>query len=525
MAKFLLDNGADPNLGETVIRDPYYYGNDSRYPIDFCKDDKMVNLLLNYNPIIREITREHFELTDETFKKLIDKIDKIEYTTLENNMYGINFEKFMMLVQKIDKRNIQSGLLRHVSNNKDTRIFEYLLTMGLDINYIDDQSTPLIFEIQNIKLIEKLIQLNVNVNALDKNGNNVLYSSLSDKKLIEYYINKGLDINSTNYDGNNLIHHAIKNYNLDNIDYLIKKGVNPNAQNKDGNTPLHLILMNNVPFDLTTKISPFIPSINIKNKLGETPILLAKNLDTIKLLIKNGANINDMDNNNQTILFKFIGNVSYFGDIPDIETIKYLINNGINITHTDKDGNTIIHINLFKEHIPIFIPKLNINKLNNNDENLLFNYIRKSSQNDDFECLDDYIKHGVNINQINKDGRNILHIVSMLNKHKMVHLLINNDINVNHQDNYGNTPLHYAALNGFTKIISFILNKNPNLSLVNKNNKTALQLAQEEKNEACVQLLQKVQNGGVINNKLYQELQHYKHKYLKYKHKYTSKNN
>ncbi|GAU14421.1 hypothetical protein TSUD_249610 [Trifolium subterraneum] len=79
-------------------------------------------------------------------------------------------------------------------------------------------------------------------------------------------------------------------------------------------------------------------------------------------------------------------------------------------------------------------------------------------------------------------GQNILHIASNNGKHEMVHYILKSQIHeyhkmINQQDKNGDTPLHLAAKSCYPTAVYYLVNhKRVNLNLVNKNNKTALDI-------------------------------------------------
>lgn len=64
--------------------------------------------------------------------------------------------------------------------------------------------------------------------------------------------------------------------------------------------------------------------------IGENYVV---NEDTFKFLTSKGANINAINNNNETILFK----------ISSPQVTKYLLDHGALVTIQNNDGNTILH--------------------------------------------------------------------------------------------------------------------------------------------------------------------------------------
>jgi len=83
---------------------------------------------------------------------------------------------------------------------------------------------------------------------------------------------KNVDPNCQDKEGNTPLHMASKNNNLNTVKYLLKNGANVNCQNNDGRTPLHLAAM-------------------------------YAELNVVKYLLKKGANVNCLDKYGKTPLF------------------------------------------------------------------------------------------------------------------------------------------------------------------------------------------------------------------------------
>ena len=94
-------------------------------------------------------------------------------------------------------------------------------------------------------------------------------------------------------DGNTPVHLASTSLQL--LQFLISEAqCDPNVRNNDGDTPVHLASQCNNPEVLRFLISEAQCNPNVRNKAGRTPIQLTSNPDTIRVLIKNGANTTDM---------------------------------------------------------------------------------------------------------------------------------------------------------------------------------------------------------------------------------------
>ncbi len=86
------------------------------------------------------------------------------------------------------------------------------------------------------------------------------------------------------------------------------------------------------------------------------------------------------------------------------------------------------------------------------------------------------IEH-ININHLNQNNENFLHIMILNNKIESVKWLEKKGIKLNSQDSKGNTPLMLASKDGFLSAIDLLLEKNANVNLENYSGYTALDFA------------------------------------------------
>lgn len=72
-----------------------------------------------------------------------------------------------------------------------------------------------------------------------------------------------------------MLHLVTKEHQWNNIIYyLIENGLNINEQDNDGNTPLHFMTSHYIDDKGITKFLKLNPKLDIRNNLGETPLLL-----------------------------------------------------------------------------------------------------------------------------------------------------------------------------------------------------------------------------------------------------------
>ena len=67
------------------------------------------------------------------------------------------------------------------------------------------------------------------------------------------------------------------------------------------------------------------------------------------------------------------------------------------------------------------------------------------------------IRKGINLNQIDQDGRNALHFASRQGHKDIVQILIEKGIDINQTDNFGQNALHLAFENGKIEIIQILI--------------------------------------------------------------------
>jgi ankyrin repeat protein len=201
------------------------------------------------------------------------------------------------LAKKLDK----------LSNGGDTsKVISYL--DKLDKDKITDDDGSLIrktIELNNSEVINKLLlQENIKINIKGEDG----LTSLG------YLI-----VNSDNNDETNQIAEA-----------LINNGADVNAINNI-NEPLILLSTENKKDEITKLLIDNGADINAKSNLGETAIHFAEG-ETLKILVENNADINIKDNKGNSVIHKL-----YF-----IDDIKYMISLGLDINEQNNQGETVL---------------------------------------------------------------------------------------------------------------------------------------------------------------------------------------
>jgi cytohesin len=151
------------------------------------------------------------------------------------------------------------------------------------------------------KNIETLVYNRVDINELYW-GRHILDHPIVDKyglPYLDFLLNCGVCPNIQDGNGQHSLYIACRQGYLDTVNFLLSKGAKPNLQDKRGNTALHA----SVYLGGEEKGEYTIDDL--------TPEEIHDNIDIMKLLVKNGANINIKNNMGGTPLFDVVAGNNY----------------------------------------------------------------------------------------------------------------------------------------------------------------------------------------------------------------------
>lgn len=371
----------------------------------------------------------------------------------------------------------------------------------------------------------------------------------SDENIVKYLVENGADMYSYEITA---LYQAVLNLNPKLVEYFLDKGA---SIEKAGGTDVYGNIMmaaagskfNNSndksPVDLTlleksaensAKITEMLIGKADKNIIndsleGKTPLIIAVGnsyIDTAKILIENGANINAVDIEGWSALSYAVNN----GDIeiaklllenkakikdelliaiksPIVESsinmMKLLIDNKANINYTDENGFNPLNIAIESGDMELtkflITNGANVNSLMQDGVSLIGYAIAQNNM----DLLQILIENGANVNYTNGDSwaDTPLKTASRLGLDNVVRILLTRNVDINAVDMNGNTALHTAALNSQLSIVKLLLEKNPNLDIQNKVGNTALHLAVISGNIDIVgELVLKGANTRIRNN-------------------------
>jgi ankyrin repeat protein len=197
---------------------------------------------------------------------------------------------------------------------------------------------------------------------------------LNNIRIVNFLLENGVDVNKQDNYGNTALmlasNYSNKYSNNETVKLLLQYEADANIQNDDGNTALILAscYSNNYSNNETIKILlKYGADINIQNNEGFTALNHAclysntcSNNNTVKLLIENGADLENISDNENTILMsvtsnlmgkdnlKFINTTYLDKEKSNIDTLKILIKSGVEINKKDDFGYTaLLYTSLF----------------------------------------------------------------------------------------------------------------------------------------------------------------------------------
>ena len=224
------------------------------------------------------------------------------------------------------------------------------------------------------------------------------------------------------------------------------------------------------------------------------------------------------------------------GDIK--ECMNYLRLKEYNVLqYTDNLNFTILHkassLNLYEESREIleiiikYLTKYEFISYINQKNKAGFTPLHYACYNGNIKLIKLLINNGADINIINNNGLNVLHMASQGNKTTPLYYFIHKyRMNINSTDKLGNTCLHWACFYNNDKVLNFLLLcENININIKNKNGFTPLHFSilgnnikaikklitaggdisiKNNKNETCINLAEK-KNYKEIKNTIIQK--------------------
>ena len=356
---------------------------------------------------------------------------------------------------------IEKGAKLNLKDYAEKTLLDEILKINAIAKNAEDQKLEGKYRFVNkernyIKLTGLLIENGLSIDRMDSDGKTILYKEVEREnyETIDFLISAGADVDSQDNDGRTVLFDAILKgpSNMEMIDHLISKGADIDHRDFNERTVIDdlteavLITQNNKKpsskrfldlrenenyLPLLKKMLLFKPRINLPRENGRTLIydlITENNLELIKVLVNAGADINVMDDEQNSPLSYMIDEglkitkqreKEYF-----LERLVFLLKFRIDVTTLDKDGKTVFH---------------------------------KAVIADDLEVVEKLLTKKTNLNIKDKQGRTALHHTQWKGNYKIARLLIAAGADINEPDYAGFTILNYAAILGHTRLVMVLI--------------------------------------------------------------------
>lgn len=246
------------------------------------------------------------------------------------------------------------------------------------------------------------------------------------------------------------------------LELALGLGIDPNIKlDMQGNT-----LLTNGWFttpNMVKKLISYGVDPNIPNNLGETPLMAAS---------------------------------SFFGSIfSSSETIEVLINAGAQIDAVDNQGRSALFKAIKSNRIPLAVKLIekgaNVNLANSKGQYPFMLAMEKENP----ELIKALIKAGADLNFTNEEGRTPLMMLALVGKNELVEAFIEAGADINKQDSLGQTALMLAIDKyPYPETVKILVKAGADASIQDLNGETAISIADRDGRTEIVELLKQPVN-------------------------------
>ncbi|CAG8393438.1 unnamed protein product [Penicillium salamii] len=283
-----------------------------------------------------------------------------------------------------------------------------------------------------------------------------------DEEMVALLAKRGANLNTSNDEGYTALHFAASNGHVTIVETLIQNGAKINIPTNDGLTALHLAVVGGKMAVMEYLLMQLKAGATASTDDGFTAMHFAAmqgHLDTITVLIKEGADINSSNDRGKTPL-----HLAAAIDHPT--AVKLFVQEGADLGAKTEDGYTPVGLAI---------------------------------RNGNSSVIETMIQLGIDVNDatVLGEGERLIHFAAACGKEGIVELLIRHGEDPSSMTANGYAAIHRAAENGQTTIIKLLIEKGVDVDAVAIGGNTTLHAAASGGDEASLEFL--IQRGANVN--------------------------
>lgn len=301
--------------------------------------------------------------------KSIHKIEKfIDLHNLDfnhENKYGehllfinedLNIIKWLIENKKIDI-NYKNKFGKNALFDADIIKSKYLISQGINLNETDNIGKNALFY-SDLKKAKLLLNSGININQISCKNRNVAFGK-TDEELLSLYIKHDIDLNQKDYTGKGIFDsiglYALgsEEYQLKFLKFLVSNGLDPTRKNAKGEDLLFHCVNENFSSGVVYLIKECGVDVNQLDNNNNNVLFLARNILMADTLVKSGANLHQINNEGQNLLFQ-----------NDFTLFKYYAYRNVNINQIDNNGKSILNFHYIREKLNYCLSDNIIQKIN-----------------------------------------------------------------------------------------------------------------------------------------------------------------